>query len=163
MIREMIPGDSNRILEIYKMGINTGNATFETSVPSWSDWDSKHLKHSRFVYLENDKILGWIALSPVSTRKAYEGVVEVSVYVDTNFTGKSIGTELMDAVIISSENHGIWTLCSSVFPENIATLKLHDKFGFRVIGKRERIAQLDGKWRDTILLERRSKRQDFQV
>ncbi|WP_124980462.1 GNAT family N-acetyltransferase [Nonlabens xiamenensis] len=158
MIREMIPSDSKRILEIYKMGLDTKNATFETSVPSWSDWDSKHLKHSRFVYIENDTILGWIALSPVSTRKVYEGVVEVSVYIDTNILGKGIGSKLMDKVIISSENHGIWTLYSSVFPENIATLKLHDKFGFRVIGKRERIAQLDNKWRDTVLLERRSKK-----
>ena len=158
MIREMIPNDSTRVLEIYKMGLDTMNATFETNVPSWIDWDSKHLNHSRFVYLESDKILGWIALSPVSTRKVYEGVVEVSVYIDTNILGKGIGSKLMEKVIISSEMHGIWTLYSSVFPENVATLKLHDRFGFRVIGTREKIAKLDNKWRDTVLLERRSKK-----
>ncbi len=154
----MIPNDSKRILEIYKMGLDTRNATFETSVPSWTDWDSKHLEHSRFVYVENDKILGWIALSPVSARKVYEGVAEVSVYIDTNTLGKGIGSKLMEKVIISSEIHGIWTLCSSIFPENIATLKLHNKFGFRIIGTREKIAQLDNKWRDTVILERRSKK-----
>lgn len=158
MIREMNPNDSTRILEIYKMGLDTRNATFETNVPSWTDWDSKHLEHSRFVYVENDKILGWVALSPVSTRKVYEGVVEVSVYIDTNSLGKGIGSKLMERVIISSEMHGIWTLYSSVFPENTATLKLHDKFGFRIIGIREKIAQLDNIWRDTVLLERRSKK-----
>ena len=158
MIREMIPNDSTRVLEIYKMGLDTSNATFETNVPSWIDWDSKHLNHSRFVYLESDKILGWIALSPVSTRKVYEGVVEVSVYIDTNILGKGIVSKLMEKVIISSEMHGIWTLYSSVFPENVATLKLHDRFGFRVIGTREKIAKLDNKWRDTVLLERRSKK-----
>jgi L-amino acid N-acyltransferase YncA len=158
MIREMIPTDSTRILEIYKMGLDTRNATFETKVPSWTDWDSKHLEHSRFVYVENDKIHGWVALSPVSTRKVYEGVAEVSVYIDINTLGKGIGSKLMEKVIISSEMHGIWTLYSSVFPENAATLRLHDKCGFRIIGTREKIAQLDNKWRDTVLLERRSKR-----
>jgi len=158
MIREMIPNDSTRILEIYKMGLDTRNATFETIVPSWTEWDSTHLNHSRFVYLESDKILGWIALSHVSARKVYEGIAEVSVYIDTNILGKGIGSKLMEKVIMSSEMHGIWTLYSSVFPENVATLKLHDKFGFRVIGTRKKIAKLDNKWRDTVLLERRSKK-----
>ena len=157
MIREMTQHDNSRVLEIYEMGLDTRNATFETDVPSWTDWDIKHFKHSRFVYAENEEILGWIALSPVSTRKAYEGVAEVSVYIDTNTLGKGIGSKLMDKAIISSEEHLIWTLYSSIFPENTATLKLHEKFGFRIIGTREKIAKLDGKWRDTILLERRSK------
>jgi phosphinothricin acetyltransferase len=139
------------------MGLDTRNATFEIQIPSWNDWDAIHLKHLRFVYAENEKILGWIALSPVSIRKVYEGVAEVSVYVDTNYLGKGIGSKLMNRMIISSEEHGIWTLSSSVFAGNIATLKLHEKCGFRIIGTREKIAQLDGKWRDTILLERRSK------
>ena len=156
MIREMITRDGSRVLEIYQMGLDTKNATFETVVPKWNDWDLNHLKHSRFVYLDGDKILGWIALSPVSTRKVYEGVAEVSIYVDTHFSGKGIGSKLMKKMIESSEKNGIWTLYSSIFPENMATLKLHDKFGFRVIGTRERIAMLDGIWRDTILLERRS-------
>jgi len=157
MIRSMTKHDSSRILEIYKMGIDTGNATFETVVPSWSDWDIKHLEHSRLVYVENDKILGWGALSPVSARAVYKGVAEISIYVDTNNLGKGIGSQLMEKMIQSSEQQGIWTLFSSVFPENTSTIKLHEKFGFRVIGTRERIAQLNGKWRDTVLLERRSK------
>ena len=102
--------------------------------------------------------MGWVALSPVSTREVYKGVVEISIYIDTNILGKGIGSKLMEKVILSSENYGIWTLHSSIFPENKATLKLHERYGFRVIGFREKIAQLDGKWRNTILLERRSKR-----
>jgi L-amino acid N-acyltransferase YncA len=149
--------DSQRILEIYKSGLETHNATFETSVPSWKEWDSIHLKHSRFVYENNYVILGLIALSPFSIRKVYEGVAEISIYVDTNFVNRGIGTALMEKAIISSEFNGIWTLFSSVFPENKATLKLHEKFGFRIVGTREKIARLDGEWRDTILLERRSK------
>jgi L-amino acid N-acyltransferase YncA len=157
MIREMISEDSSRVLEIYKMGVDTHNATFETNVPSWADWDSNHLKHSRFVYTNNEKVLGWVAISPVSSRSAYKGVAEVSIYVETQTQGKGIGSLLMEKVITSSEEHGIWTLFSSVFPENKATLKLHEKFDFRIIGKRERIAQMNGKWRDTIQSERRSK------
>jgi L-amino acid N-acyltransferase YncA len=157
MIREMISEDSSRVLEIYKMGIDTHNATFETDVPFWTAWDSNHLKHSRFVYTDNEKVLGWVALSPVSSRSAYKGVAEVSIYVDTQTHGKGIGSLLMEKAITSSEEHGIWTLFSSVFPENQATLRLHEKFDFRIIGTRERIAQMNGKWRDTIQLERRSK------
>ena len=152
----MLQSDSERVLEIYKMGLDTRNATFETNVPTWKEWDSKHLSHSRFVSEEDEKVTGWVALSPFSGREVYKGVAEVSVYVANGFRGKNIGSILMKRAIISSEANGIWTLVSSVFPENEATLKLHAKFGFRVIGKRERIAKLDGKWRDTILLERRS-------
>jgi phosphinothricin acetyltransferase len=158
MIRKMTEQDSLKILEIYKMGLNTRNATFETEVPLWSQWDKNHLKHSRFVFIEHGSLLGWVALSPVSSRKAYRGVAEVSIYVDTNFLGQGIGLQLMDELIRSSEENGIWTLSSSIFPENLATLRLHEKFGFKVIGKREKIAQLDGKWKDTIILERRSKK-----
>ncbi len=156
MIRQITSEDSERIIDIYQMGIETRNATFETQVPSWAEWDSRHLSHSRFVYIEGGVVQGWVALSPVSSRSAYRGVAEISIYIDTAAQGKGIGSLLMNKVIASSEEHGIWTLFSSVFPENTATLKLHEKFNFRVIGKREKIAQLDGKWRDTILLERRS-------
>ncbi len=156
MIRKMTHKDGPKVLEIYKMGIETGNATFETNVPSWEDWDSGHLKHSRFVYTDNGKVMGWVALSPVSSRSAYEGAAEISIYIDTDTHGKGIGSLLMYQVITSSEEHGIWSLHSSVFPENTVTLKLHEKFNFRIIGTREKIAQIDGKWRDTILLERRS-------
>jgi L-amino acid N-acyltransferase YncA len=156
MIRKMHPVDSQNVLEIYRMGIETRNATFETVVPSWQDWDSKHLPHSRFVSEEDNIVTGWAALSPFSAREPYKGVAEVSIYVATTYRYKNTGSELMKQVIASSESNGIWTLVSSVFPENEATLKLHRKFGFREIGRRERIARLDGIWRDTILLERRS-------
>ena len=158
MIREMNHADAFRVLEIYKLGLDTRNATFETEVPPWEEWDSRHHKHSRFVYEENGKVLGWVVLSAVSSRKAYAGVAEVSVYVDTAHSGKGIGSKLMRKVIESSEEHGIWTLYSSIFPENLATLRLHRKFDFRTIGTREKIARLDSQWRDTILLERRSSR-----
>jgi len=162
MIREMTQQDSFRVLEIYQMGIDTRNATFETSVPSWDEWDSNHLKHSRFVYTDNEKVLGWVALSPVSARSVYNGVAEISIYIDKNSHGKGIGSLLMDRVIVSSEDHGIWTLYSSIFPENTATIRLNEKFRFRMIGTREKIAFMDGKWRDTILLERRSKTTGIQ-
>jgi phosphinothricin acetyltransferase len=157
MIREMTQQDGSRVLEIYRMGIDTGNATFETEIPLWTDWDLKHLKHSRFVFVEKQEISGWIALSLVSPRKVYQGVAEVSVYVDPLSHGKKIGSRLMERVIVSSEEHGIWTLYSSIFPENQTSLRLHEKTGFRIIGTREKIAHLDGQWRDTVLLERRSK------
>jgi L-amino acid N-acyltransferase YncA len=160
MIREMLQSDGSRVLEIYKTGLETRNASFETMVPSWEEWDNKHLLHSRFVFQE-EQVMGWIALSPFSERKVYNGVAEISIYVDSRFHRKGIGSALMDKVIISSELNGIWTLVSSVFPENDATLKLHMKFGFRIIGKRERIAQLDGIWRDTVLLEKRSNKNIF--
>ena len=156
MVRIMLHSDSQKVLEIYRMGLETKNATFETVVPSWQEWDSKHLRHSRFVFEEDSKIAGWAALSPFSSREVYKGVAEVSIYVASGFRGKKIGSALMEKIITSSEQNGIWTLVSSVFPENEATLKLHAKFGFREIGRRERIAKLDGIWRDTILLERRS-------
>jgi L-amino acid N-acyltransferase YncA len=158
MIREMNEQDAPRVLEIYKMGIQTKIATFETEVPSWTDWELNHHRHSRFVYVDNTTILGWIALSPVSSRKVYEGVAEVSVYVDTNFLRKGIGSGLMEKMILSSEEQGIWTLYSGVFSDNSATMKLHTKYGFRVIGTREKIAQLDNQWRDKTILERRSKK-----
>lgn len=152
----MAINDANRVLEIYSMGLATRLATFETQVPSWSAWDLKHLNHSRLVYTEAEKVLAWAALTPVSTREVYRGVAELSIYVDTNYLGKGIGSKLMEELITSSENYGIWTLQASVFPENTATLKLHEKHGFRVVGRKERIAQLDGKWKDTVALERRS-------
>jgi phosphinothricin acetyltransferase len=156
MVRIMRHSDSQKVLEIYRMGLETRNATFETVVPSWQEWDSKHLRHSRFVSEEDGIVTGWAALSPFSSREVYKGVAELSIYVSTIFRGKKTGSALMEKIIASSELNGIWTLVSSVFSENEATLRLHEKFGFRVIGRRERIARLDGNWRDTILLERRS-------
>lgn len=157
MVREMTESDQIRVLEIYKQGIETRNATFETSVPSWIEWDSRHLKHSRFVFEENEVTIGWVALSQVSSRFVYQGVAEVSIYIDLKFANQGIGSMLLEKVLRSAEENGIWTLQSSIFPENLATLRLHEKFGFRIVGKREKIASLNGIWRDTIILERRSK------
>jgi len=149
--------DKENVMDILESGIKTGNATFETKVPDWATWDSNHLKDARFVYEENEHVLGWVALSPVSTRECYKGVAEISVYVKEEESAKGIGSALMQKAINASEKLGIWTLFSSVFPENKATLHLQQKHGFRKIGIRERIAKHHGKWRDTLILERRSK------
>jgi phosphinothricin acetyltransferase len=145
------------VLNIYKLGIETKNATFNTVVPTWEEWDKGHLQHSRLVVEIENNIAGWIALSPVSTRCNYSGVAEVSVYMHPDFNGLGLASKLMEAMIEQSENNGIWTLQSSVFPENEASIKLHEKFRFRKVGYREKISKMDGIWRDTILLERRSK------
>ncbi len=145
------------VLKIYKLGIETKNATFNTVVPTWEDWDKSHLQHCRLVIETDDKIVGWIALSPVSSRCNYSGVAEVSVYIHPDFNGLGLASKLMEAMIEQSENNGIWTLQCSVFPENEASIKLHEKFRFRKVGYREKISKMDGIWRDTILLERRSK------
>ena len=157
MIRSMKTNDNNAVLCIYKKGIESRNATFEVNVPEWDSWDSKHLKHSRLIYMIGNNIVGWAALSPVSSREAYNGVAEVSIYIDPNYSGRGIGKELLNALIRQSEENGIWTLYSSIFEENIASIRIHEKNGFRRIGYRERIAKLDGKWRNTVLFERRSR------
>lgn len=149
--------DSVDVLRIFGLGIESGNATFDPDIPAWTDWDSNHLKHSRLVFEENGKVLGWAALSPVSSREAYFGVAEVSVYIDTAHLGKRIGTQLMERLITGSEKNGIWSLYAGIFPENTASIRLHERFGFRVFGYRERVACHNGKWRDTVALERRSK------
>ena len=158
ILREMIDSDSERVLEIYKMGIDTKMATFETDIPPWEEFDKRHIKNSRFVIEIKNKISGWVALSPVSKRDAYKGVAEVSIYIDVIDTSKGLGSILMEKVIASSESNGIWTLFSVIFPENQASVRLHKKFGFRIIGTRERISQIDGKWRDTVIFERRSEK-----
>ena len=145
------------IAEIYKEGIDTGIATFETSVPSWETWDEGKLKHSRFLAVENNVVLGWIALSKVSSSCVYNGVAEVSVYVSENHRGKGVGKFLKENVITESEANGIWTLQSGMFAENEATIALHKMFGFRIIGYREKIGKLDGVWKDNVIMERRSK------
>ncbi|WP_379964787.1 GNAT family N-acetyltransferase [Epilithonimonas sp. UC225_85] len=147
---------SKDVLEIYKAGIETKNATFNRTVPTWEEWDNSHLKHSRFVIETENKITGWIALSPVSSRCNYSGVAEVSVYIHPEFSGFGFASELMNYMINESEKNGIWTLQSSVFPENLVSVKLHEKFGFRKVGFREKISKMDGIWRDTILYERRN-------
>ncbi|MCT4780607.1 MULTISPECIES: GNAT family N-acetyltransferase [Exiguobacterium] len=155
-VRAMTAADYPEVGRIYKQGIKTQNATFRTEVPSFDYWDAHHHIHSRLVAEEDGKMLGWVAISPFSSIPAYQGVAEVSLYIDEDARGKGVGTALMHAVIEASEAAGIWTLHSQIFPENTVSLKLHHRFGFREVGRRERIGQLAGVWRDTILLERRS-------
>lgn len=156
-VRAMTATDYPEVGRIYQQGIETQNATFRTEVPPFDYWDAHHHKHSRLVMEEDGKLLGWVAISPFSSIPAYRGVAEVSLYIDEKVRGKGVGTALMQAVIEASEAAGIWTLHSQIFPENTASLKLHQRFGFREVGRRERIGQLAGVWRDTILLERRSR------
>lgn len=141
---------------IYLEGIATRNATFETEAPSWGKWDASHFPFARLVARRGTKVLGWAALSPVSTRQCYEGVAEATIYVGAAHQRQGVGRALLQALIAESERHGIWTLQASVFPENLASLALVRQCGFREVGRRERIAQLDDAWRHTILLERRS-------
>ena len=157
-IRTMEDADSEKVLEIYKMGIDTKNAAFETNVPSWQEWNANHLGHSRFIIDVEGVAAGWVALSPVSKREAYKGVAEISIYIHNNYRGKGLGSLLMQKVIESSEDNGIWTLYGVVFPENRASIQLHRKHGFRIIGSREKISRIDGNWRDTVILERRSRK-----
>ncbi|SEW05419.1 phosphinothricin acetyltransferase [Chryseobacterium wanjuense] len=145
------------ISRIYKEGIETGHATFETTVPEWEDWDKSKLKHSRLAAIVDDTVVGWAALSPVSNRCVYEGVAEVSIYISNMHKGKGIGTALISKLIDDSEANGIWTLQSGMFPENEATVALHQRFDFRLVGYREKIGKLGNTWRDTIIMERRSK------
>ena len=146
-----------QVKSIYEEGIQTGNATFQQQAPEWENWNEDHLQHSRIVALDNDEVGGWAALSPVSERCVYAGVAEVSVYVAEKFRGKKIGTLLLKQLIAQSEINGIWTLQSGIFPENVASIKLHEANGFRIVGYREKVGQMNGVWRDTTLLERRSK------
>jgi phosphinothricin acetyltransferase len=153
----MLPEHWPKVSNIYKEGIITGMATFEKEIPNWEDWNSNHLKTCRLIASIKEEIVGWAALSPVSTRCVYGGVGEVSVYVSGEFRGNHIGEKLLKKLIVESERNGLWTIQSGVFPENITSIKLHEKVGFRKIGYREKIGELDGIWKDNILFERRSK------
>ncbi len=141
---------------IYQEGIATGNATFETAVPEWKEWDERHLPSCRLVARSYSNVLGWAALSPVSSRCVYGGVAEVSIYVAEQARGQGIGRRLLAALVEASEQNGIWTLQAGIFPENAASIQLHQQAGFRIVGRRERIGCMDGRWRDTVLMERRS-------
>jgi L-amino acid N-acyltransferase YncA len=144
------------VLEIYRLGIATGNATFETEPPTWERFDAGHLSEHRFVAVDDDEVVGWVACSTVSDRCVYAGVVEHSVYVHPDAAGRGIGRALLTALIDSTERAGIWTIQSGVFPENTASLALHAAAGFRTIGTRSKVGQHHGVWRDVTLLERRS-------
>jgi|RhiMetdeSRZDD1v2_1073273.scaffolds.fasta_scaffold15657_8 L-amino acid N-acyltransferase YncA len=155
-LRTLLESDWRDVARIYREGIQSGHATFETEVPSWERWDASHLTFARLVLTVEETVEGWAALSKVSARQVYSGVAEVSVYVASKSQGHGFGHALLEALINKSESNGIWTLQASIFPENGASIRLHQKCGFREVGRRERIAQLGGVWRDTVLLERRS-------
>ena len=148
--------DWEQIREIYREGLNSGQASFETEAPTWEQWDGAHHRHSRLVAREGNRVVGWGALAPVSKRKCYAGVAEVSIYLSTSRQGMGLGRRLLAELIASSERHGVWSLYGSTFPENEASLRMQTSCGFRVVGRRERIAQHHGIWRDTIITERRS-------
>lgn len=156
-IDKMQRGDWKLVRTIFQEGIASGNATFETEAPAWDKWDSSHLADGRFVARVGHGVLGWAALSPVSSRCVYAGVAEVSIYVGLQYAGQGIGRDLLAVLVAWSEQHGIWTLQAGIFPENEASLALHKRCGFREVGRRERLGQMRGVWRDVILLERRSK------
>ncbi len=144
------------VQRIYREGIETGNATFETQVPEWGVWDGKTRPQPRLVARLEDQVVGWAALSSVSARAVYAGVCEVSVYVAAAARGQGVGKKLLQALVQASEELGIWTLQASIFPENQASIAIHEQCGFRILGRREKIAQHRGRWRDTVLMERRS-------
>jgi L-amino acid N-acyltransferase YncA len=157
IIDALRPSDWDAVRAIYQEGIATRNATFETAAPDWEEWDAAHLPFARLVARAGDEVLGWAALSPVSSRACYAGVAEASLYVAQKHWRHGVGGALLDASIEASEQNGVWTLQASIFPENSPSLALVKRCGFREVGRRERIAQLDGVWRDVILLERRSR------
>ena len=155
-IVNMEPQHWEDVRDIYSEGIATGQATFQTTAPSWEEWDSSHTASCRLLAVRNGETLGWAALTPVSGRCVYAGVAEVSVYVAEKARGNGVGKELLARLVEESERQNIWTLQASIFPENKASIALHLSAGFRIMGTRERIGKMDGTWRDTVILERRS-------
>ncbi len=153
----MLREDWEEVKAIYLEGISTGNSTFQTNAPDWDEWDNSHLPGCRIVAVENGKVCGWAALSPVSGRCVYAGVAEVSIYVGKDYRGKQIGGKLMQQLIFKSEEAGLWTLQAGIFPENTSSMRLHENLGFRLIGYREKVGKINNQWRDVNLLERRSK------
>ena len=156
-IRVMTGADWKAVHAIYLAGIATGQATFEMEAPTWANWNQAHLPAPRLIAISSEGIVGWAALSPVSVRAVYAGVAEVSVYVSATTRGRGVGGLLLKALIEESEKVGVWTLQASIFPENAASVSVHRSCGFREVGTRERIARINGVWRDTLLFERRSK------
>jgi phosphinothricin acetyltransferase len=156
LIDELRPEHWPSVALIYAEGIATGDATFETEVPAWETWDAGHLPEHRFVALRGGEVVGWVAVRDVSDRCAYAGVVEHSVYVAEAARGQGIGRALLEALIASTEAAGIWTIQTGIFPENTASLHLHEQTGFETVGRRRRIGKREGVWRDVIAIERRS-------
>ncbi len=161
LVRAMVDEDGDAVLAIYCEGIDTGNATFQTEAPAWAEWSAGHLAECRLVASIDDTVAGWAALAPTSSRPVYRGVVEVSVYISTAYRGCGVGNALLAALIKHSETSGFWTLISGIFPENVASIKLHKRHGFRELGVYERMGKMTlgthaGSWRDVVMLERRS-------
>lgn len=157
-VEAMIESDWPQVAEIYTEGIMTKISTFQNEAPSWEEWDKGHCESCRLVARAGDIILGWAALSPVSSRCVYAGVAEVSIYIHKQYRGQKVGTALLEKLIELSEENGFWTLQSGIIKENTSSLNLHRKCGFREIGYRERLGKMDnGKWHDVVLVERRSK------
>jgi L-amino acid N-acyltransferase YncA len=156
LIDDLRPEHWPEVARIYADGIATGDATFETEIPSWEGWDGSHLPAHRFVALRGGRVVGWVAVSPVSDRCVYGGVVENSVYVAQEARGQGVGRLLLERLIDSTEQAGIWTIQTGIFPENDASLRLHERVGFDVVGPRKRLGKLNDVWRDVLLLERRS-------
>lgn len=154
--RPLEEADWFQVARIYGEGIATGDATFETEVPDWDGWDSGHLDVCRLVAAVDDEVVAFAVLSPVSTRLVYKGVAEPSIYVAESARGKGVGNSLLGRFVADTEDHGFWTLQTAIFPENVASVRLHQRHGFRVVGFRERLGKRDGVWRDVLLMERRS-------
>ena len=155
-LQAMRPDDWPAVRAIYEAGIATGNTTFDTAAPDWPAWDAGHLAEHRLVARQAGRVLGWTALAPVSDRCCYAGVAEDSIYVAAEAQGRGVGRALLASVVASAERGGIWTVQTGIFPENQASVRLHQACGFRVVGVRERLGRLHGRWRDVLLLERRS-------
>ena len=157
-IRDLLETDYPAVSEIYLHGIASGNATFETTAPDWETWDKNHLKSCRLVAVDDhEQVVGWAALAPVSGRCVYAGVAELSVYVHRDFQGKGVGKKLLQELVLESEKQNLWTLQAGIFPENKASIKIHEQCGFRQVGYHEKTGKMKSVWRDTILMERRSK------
>lgn len=156
MIREMVKNDWNKVADIYSQGLEKGISTFNTECPSYEEWDKAHTNNCRFVYIEDDKVVGWVAVSPSSSRCAYRGCIEMSVYIDNNYQGRGIGTALVKKLVAEAKKEGYWSIYSAIFSINKASIAMHKKCGFREIGYRERIAKdRFGNWQNTTLMELR--------
>ena len=156
-LREMLPNDEARVLEIFRQGVDSGIATLETEVPTAEAWSMEYFNDCRWV-LENEsnEVVGWCALKPVSKREGFKGVAEVSIYFDNEYQGKGLGSILLKKIILDSEDHGFWTLQTNIFPENEIAIKSHQKNGFRIVGVRKKIGKLNGEWKDLVMMEKRS-------
>lgn len=160
IIAPLLEEHFKEVSEIYAQGLATGIASFETQIPTWKSWNTKFLSQCRYVVIAQNKVIAWCALSPISNRAVYKGVVENTIYVAPSHQGKGIGKTLLEHLITESENYGFWTLQASIFPKNQASIKLHEKAGFRIVGTREKIARRNGIWHDNVLMERRIKQKE---